>query len=285
VAGGITAARAVRDEFLAQRGRDERVASNTRLRFGDTADRWLSGPVVDLRPATRQCYRNAVDTHLAPRFANRRLDAVSADDLAKLVRDLRANALAESTIVIVIGVANRIYRYAARRLGWFGPNPVSLMLSSERPKPSQGKRRRLFEGRELEPTLTKADEPFRTLFTLAALTGARLSELLGLTSGNVRSRTSTTPRSSSAGRSTATATGSRPRPTARPGPFRSLSRWLPCSLGIAADPPTWVQRTTCSRPAQCHASAAPRLMTELHHEVVGPERRPCCCSAARSTPT
>jgi integrase len=186
VDGGITAARAARDEYLARRGRGERVTSDARMHFGAAAELWLSGPVVDLRSATRACYRNAVETHLAPRFAHRRLDAVSANDLAILVRDLRADGLAESTIVIVIGVTNRIYRYAARRLGWFGPNPVSLMLSSERPKPSQGRRRRVFKGRELEQTLVKADEPFRTLFTIAALTGARLSELLGLTWGNVR---------------------------------------------------------------------------------------------------
>jgi len=80
----------------------------------------------------------------------------------------------------VIGVANRIYRYAARRLDWSGVNPVSLMLPSERPKPSQGVRRRMFEARELEQTVAAADGPYRTLFTLAALTGARLSELLAL---------------------------------------------------------------------------------------------------------
>lgn len=186
VEGGITAARAFRDELITQRRRGQRLADNARLRVGDAANAWLSGPVIDLRPATRQCYRNAVEQHLAPRFASRRLDAVSPDDLAELVRELRAKGLAESTIVIVIGVTNRIYRYAARRLGWFGPNPVSLMLSSERPKPSQGTRRRLFEGRELEQTIAGADEPFRTLFTVAALTGARLSELLGLTWSNVR---------------------------------------------------------------------------------------------------
>jgi integrase len=61
-----------------------------------------------------------------------------------------------------------------------------LMLSSERPKPSQSQRRRVFEARELEQTIAAADEPFRTLFTVAALTGARLSELLGLTWANVR---------------------------------------------------------------------------------------------------
>lgn len=185
VDGGITAARAVRDELLSQRARGERVTNNTRLRFGDAAARWLAGPVVDLRPATQSCYRNAIKQHLLPRFGARRLDAITPDDLAELVRGLRADGLAEATIVIVIGVTNRVYRYAARRLGWAGINPVSLMLSSERPKPSQ-KRRRIFEGGELEQTIATADEPYRTLFTLAALTGARLSELLGLTWAKVR---------------------------------------------------------------------------------------------------
>ena len=52
------------------------------------------------------------------------------------------------------------------------------MLSSERLKPSQSKRRRIFEGAKLEQTIAAAAEPWRTLFTLAALTGARVSELL-----------------------------------------------------------------------------------------------------------
>jgi integrase len=63
---------------------------------------------------------------------------------------------------------------------------VTLLLPSERPKPSQAKRRRIFEGRELEQTVKAATEPHRTLFVLATLTGARLSELLGLTWADVR---------------------------------------------------------------------------------------------------
>jgi integrase len=59
------------------------------------------------------------------------------------------------------------------------------MLSSERSKPSQTKRRRIFEGTELEQTIAAAHEPWRTLFTVAALTGARVSELLALTWSNV----------------------------------------------------------------------------------------------------
>lgn len=73
-----------------------------------------------------------------------------------------------------------------RRLGWAGTNPVSLLLPSERPKPGQTTRRRLFEKEELEQTIAAAGEPYRMLFTLAAITGARVSELLALRWENVR---------------------------------------------------------------------------------------------------
>jgi integrase len=186
VQGGITAARALRDELVAKRNRGEQLDSRARLRFSDAASRWFDGPVSDLRPRTGECYRNALDRHLIPRFGNRRLDAITPDDLATLVRDLRSQGLSESTASIAIGVTNRVYRYAARRLGWSGTNPVSLMLSSERPKPSQSKRRRIFEGAELEQTIAAAAEPWRTLFTVTALTGARVSELLAITWADVR---------------------------------------------------------------------------------------------------
>lgn len=181
-----TAARALRDQLVAQRGRGGRAPDNNRLRFGDAADQWLTGPVVDLSQTTRNCYRNAVDNHLRDRFGRQRLDAITPDYLARLVRDLRSEGMAEASILIVVGVTNRIYRFAARRLGWAGTPPVSLMLPSERPKPSRASRRRLFEGTELEETLAAAPEPYKTLFTVAALTGVRLSELLGLTWANVR---------------------------------------------------------------------------------------------------
>jgi hypothetical protein len=166
VQGGITAARAVRDELLARRGRGEQLAPKPRLGLAAAAAAWLDGAVRDLRPRTDECYRNAITSYLLPRLGDRRLDAITADDLAALVRDMRAEGFAESTIAIAIGVMNRIYRYAARRLGWTGTNPVSVMLTSERPKPSQSKRRRIFEGAELEQTIAAAKEPWRTLFTL-----------------------------------------------------------------------------------------------------------------------
>jgi integrase len=192
----------------------------------------LDGPVVDLRPATRDCYRNALQQHLLKWLATRRLDSIAPDDLVALIRDLREKGLAESTIVIVIGVVNRIYRFAARRIGWFGQNPVSLLLPSERPRPAQAKRRRLFEGEELEQTISAADEPFRSLFTVAALSGARLSELLALRWMDVRIGDVDDAEVEFAHQLIGRATFDRRRQTTRPGRFRFRGSWRRFFFGI-----------------------------------------------------
>jgi len=186
VDGGILAARKVRDDLAARRARGESVAQKPRLRFGEAADCWLSGPVLDLRETTQVKYRCMVNQHLRPRFDGRRLDAVNADDLARLVRELRAEGMSEATIAVILGVASAIYKFATRRLGWSGTIPTTLMLRSERPKMSRTKRRPVFTGEQLEQTIAAAHEPFRTLFTVAALTGARISELCALTWADVR---------------------------------------------------------------------------------------------------
>jgi len=181
VEGGITAARAVRNDLLGRKARHERVSANPRLRFGEAADAWLAGPVATLRPATRAIYRNAVESHLRPRWGRTRLDAISGDDVARLVRDLRADGAAEWSIRGIAGALGRVYRQASSRLGWLGTNPATLLANGERPKTGATTRRRIYEGDELMQTLAAAREPTRTLFALAAVTGARLSELLGLT--------------------------------------------------------------------------------------------------------
>ena len=74
-----------------------------------------------------------------------------------------------------------MFRYATTRLGWLGTDPTTLLGSGERPKTNATARRRIYRGDELAQTLAAATEPTRTLFAVAAVTGARLSELLGLT--------------------------------------------------------------------------------------------------------
>ena len=81
---------------------------------------------------------------------------ITADDVARLVRELRAEGKSEATIAVAVAVIGRIYKFAARRLGWNGTIPTTLMLSSERPKISQAKRRPIFIGEQLEQTIAAA---------------------------------------------------------------------------------------------------------------------------------
>jgi hypothetical protein len=186
VDGGILAARKVRDDLSARRARGESIAPKAKLRFGAAASAWLDGPVLDLRDTTQAKYRCMIREHLNPRFEQHRLDSLAADDTAKLVRDLRAEGKSEATIAVILSVVGHVYKFAARRLGWTGTIPTTLMLRSERPKISATKRRPIFTGEQLEQTIAAAHEPFRTLFVVAALTGARISELCGLTWTDVR---------------------------------------------------------------------------------------------------
>lgn len=120
VDGGIMAARKLRDELLARRGRGDTVAPDSRLRFGEAADRWLAGPVLYLRAATQAGYASTVDQHLRPRYGGPQARQHHSDHLATLVREMRDRGKSEATIAAVLGAASRIYKFAARRLGFTG---------------------------------------------------------------------------------------------------------------------------------------------------------------------
>jgi integrase len=173
-------ARVARDEALARRGKGERPNANPRLKFGKAADRYLAERVIDLRPQTRSGLRNSVEKHLRPRFGNRRMDRIDIDDWARLVRELRAEGLAESTIETILKAARGVYKFAARRMSWHGEQSLSLLEGSERPKVAEAKKKRLFAKDELAQTLAAAHEPYKTLFILAVNVGPRISECLGL---------------------------------------------------------------------------------------------------------
>jgi integrase len=176
----ISSARAARGDARTKARGGERESANPRLKFGEAADRWLAEQVVDLRRQTRSRYKSHVTNHLRPRWGNRRLDAIDVTDAARLVRDLRASGLAESSINGILQVANRVFKFARRRCRWRGENPIELLETSERARPSQAPEPRIYEGDELAQTLAASWEPWTTIFRLADDVGGRESELLGL---------------------------------------------------------------------------------------------------------
>jgi integrase len=229
VEGGITAARTTRNDLLARKGKGERVQPNPKLRFGDAATAWLTGQAAELRPATQAVYRNAINTHLLPRWGRRRLDTIAVEDVAALVRELRGEGKAEWTIYGVITAANRTFRYARRRMAWHGENPVAALEKGERPVVSAAARRPIFRGDELAQTLAASREPYKTLFALGSVTGARLSECLGLVWADVELGDWLVPRSASNTKLIVMADGSPSRRRSRAGPSRFRAGWHSCS--------------------------------------------------------
>src|SRR4051794_1004434 len=116
----ITAARRQRDALLGAKAKGDRVEPAPRLTFGSAADRWLAEQVAQLRATTQANYRNSVETHLKPRWGTRRVAHITVNDCARLVRELRAEGKAESTIATILRAANRVFKFARRRCGWHG---------------------------------------------------------------------------------------------------------------------------------------------------------------------
>lgn len=176
---GVKQARTARAQEHARRARGERVADDPRLKFSDAAQAWWDARVTKLRPATQSAYRASL-IHLREHFANRRMTDVSPSDVAKYVSIKQAEGLKGWTIKGQMTVLSSIFSYAARHLGLVGVNPVSLLDSVERPNSDDESEKRILSPDELGRLLPAVEPGYRPLFSLAAETGARLSEILGL---------------------------------------------------------------------------------------------------------
>lgn len=175
---GIKAARAVRDDILARRGRGERVRPSPKLTFGDAADKWWAAQAVKLRPATQSAYRASLKRVRAA-WGRTRLDDITVGMVAAFVSDMERLGYRGWTIKGQLTVTSRVFSYAIRHLGWLGSSPVAQLDKGERPRSDQ-RDKRVLTSDELARLLAAVDDRYRLLFGFAAATGARLGEVLGL---------------------------------------------------------------------------------------------------------
>lgn len=180
VDGGIKAARAALATEHARRGRGERIAVDPRLKFDGAADIWWAARALKLRPATQSAY-SACLIHLRASFGRRRMTDITPSDVAAYVSTKQAEGLKGWTIKGHLTVLSSVYSYAARHLGLVGVNPCSLLDRVERPSSDDEKPKRILSGDELARLLDAIEDDWRPLFTVAAETGGRLAEVLGLT--------------------------------------------------------------------------------------------------------
>ena len=153
----------------------------------DYLSQWVAGlPTTGLRPSTVDSYKRCLD-HAIPELGGRRLDSIGPMDLDRLYSTLSASgrrqkpygSLSGRSVRYVHTVLSRALSDAVRK-GQLARN-VALAASPPSPKSTRAPEMKWWTPDELRTFLQLvADEPLGPLFRLAAMTGMRRGEVVGL---------------------------------------------------------------------------------------------------------
>lgn len=139
---------------------------------------WLDKVIVDnVRPTTFQTYRHTVEGKIIPIIGSVRLDRLTGEHVRRLIDDHKARGLSSTTALSTYRVLSKALKDAVRE-GAIRANPAD-MVSPPRRAAKQLTSLSAAETREFIQAV--AEGPDRYLWVTYMLSGARRSELLGLT--------------------------------------------------------------------------------------------------------
>jgi integrase len=178
VHGNLEVAEARRAELRLRRRRGERIEP-TRQTFAQYAREWLERQTV--RPRTLEIYGWALNQHLIPYFGRRRLDQITAEDIAAFIAQMKRKNLKGWTISSALRPLSSILAQAARK-GRIPVNPMLQLERGERPSHDDQRAKRILSLEEMRALIAHADsEQYRCLLELMLTSGLRIGEALGLT--------------------------------------------------------------------------------------------------------
>ena len=119
-----------------------------KITFGELAEIWFQAKEPRLRPRTTAYYRSALDLVLLPRFSSVHIQAVDADAVVRLIRDLERDGLhalhprrkrkplGRSSVTNYLKPLHGILALAVRRR-MIAANPFDMLMDDERPLPEE----------------------------------------------------------------------------------------------------------------------------------------------------
>jgi integrase len=178
VHGGLQDARDALAGARTRRVKREAEPTDPRVSFNAVCDAFEGAHVATLRPNSRAVNRTAL-RRLRKAFGKKRITAIAKVDVRAFIAAERQEGLKGWTIHSHLAVLSAIYSFARDDLDM--PVTVPRLKPSERPRPSDDAREhRVLNDHELAAVLAAVAEGERLYFRTLAETGARASEVLGL---------------------------------------------------------------------------------------------------------
>lgn len=149
--------------------------------FAQVTKTYMTDIAPQLSISTVRQRSSHLNAHLFPRFGSMALMALDIPTLQRLVTDL-STTLSRKSILNVLGTLNAVLGYAKKcGIRVLEIPERSLAIAGDR----DGTEAVYFKTADVQRIIAEAREPYRTIFVLAAVTGLRAGELLGLTVGDV----------------------------------------------------------------------------------------------------
>ena len=154
------------------------------------ADMWETQVLIHQKPSSI----NAAKSHLRT-YIRKHLGKVLLHEFTPQIQQAFVTLLAQKasrkTVLNVLGTLSSMMR-TAKSWGYC----TQAITTSELALPTDEirKQTRFFNGQETRKIITAASEPYRTMFAIAAMTGLRAGEVMGLQKGRSRPRAAHNPR-------------------------------------------------------------------------------------------
>lgn len=144
--------------------------------FEEFSERWKEHALIQQKPSSQETSKSHLKTHLIPQLGKLRLDQIGQEDVQQLVTVL-GKKLGRHTVLNVLGTMFSILK-TARKWGYVvnDINSADVAVSSAK----SAKVGRHFTAEQTIQIISTVGEPWRTMFSVAAFTGMRPGEVLGL---------------------------------------------------------------------------------------------------------
>lgn len=143
---------------------------------GEFAERWKSEVLVQRKPSTIRAALAHLNNHILPQLGKLRMDELGKEQQQAFVTNL-SRKVSRKSVLNVLGTLSSMLM-TARKWNYV----CEAVKVGELALPDEGVKAeaRFFTPEQVRQIITLAVEPFRTMFAVAAMTGLRAGELLGL---------------------------------------------------------------------------------------------------------